>query len=67
MSTNLTTEELAKRLHLSVGTIHNWASLGIGPAYMKVGRRRLYRLEDIQEWEASQVIEQHAPQATACG
>ena len=47
----LTTPEVAKRLRQSVHTLHDWAYKGIGPAFAKVGRRRLYRESAVVAYE----------------
>ena len=39
------------------GTLKNYRSLGIGPRYVKMGRSVGYRVEDLKEWLAGQVVE----------
>lgn len=50
----LTAEELRSRWNnsLSVRTLANWRSLAEGPAFVKVGARVFYRMEDVLAWEA---------------
>ncbi|MET8779456.1 helix-turn-helix domain-containing protein [Nocardia sp. NPDC004654] len=51
----LTTEEVSKRLKIPEKTLANWASLGKGPRYARMGRYRRYRLSDLILWEESQL------------
>jgi DNA-binding transcriptional MerR regulator len=50
----LTVEELAARWRLKPKTLHNWHLIGKGPTPVKVGRRLLYRAEDVEAWEDAQ-------------
>jgi DNA-binding transcriptional MerR regulator len=50
--TRLTVEELAQRERTSASTIRYWQWKGIGPKSIKVGRRRLFELADVEAWEA---------------
>ena len=45
--------ELHKRWSkaISLKTLANWRSLGLGPPYSKIGGRILYRTGDILTWE----------------
>jgi hypothetical protein len=40
-------EELARRWCMSGRTLEAWRLKGIGPAYVKIGARVLYRLSDV--------------------
>lgn len=42
-----TQKELARRWTLSHRTLERWRWAGQGPAFMKIGGRIVYRLEDI--------------------
>lgn len=44
--------ELARRWKLSPRTLERWRWLGQGPQHMKIGGRVVYRLEDIEAFEA---------------
>ncbi len=44
--------ELSRRWSLSPRTLERWRWLGLGPAYLKIGGRVVYQLEDIQAFEA---------------
>lgn len=46
----LDSRELSKRLGIPVRTTDQWAYLGKGPAFIKVGRYRRYRSEDVEAW-----------------
>jgi len=43
---------LATRWNLSPRTLERWRWTGEGPAYLKIGGRVVYRLEDIEAYEA---------------
>jgi hypothetical protein len=44
--------ELSRRWRISPRTLERWRWLGQGPRHVKVGARVLYRLEDIEAFEA---------------
>ncbi len=46
---------LAERWNLSPRTLERWRWEKIGPRYLKLGGRVVYRLEDIEAYEAQQV------------
>ncbi len=52
--------ELSRRWSISPRTLERWRWLREGPHYLKIGGRILYRLGDIEAYEAAQV---HAPSA----
>lgn len=56
----LTTEELAQRERTAAGTVRYWRHAGIGPRGVKIGRRVLYALDEIERWEADKAAEQVA-------
>jgi predicted site-specific integrase-resolvase len=47
---NFNDKEAAKLLGLAVQTLRNWRFLGKGPAYVKLGRRITYRLQDLETY-----------------
>ena len=47
----LTPLALANRWSLNPNTLSQWRWNGRGPLYLKIGRRVLYRLEDVQSFE----------------
>lgn len=44
---------LAKRRDVSEATLERWRTQGIGPKYLKLCGRMLYRLVDIEEYESA--------------
>jgi len=47
--------DLARRWKVSPRTLERWRWVGEGPAYLKVGGRVLYRLEDIEAHEQARL------------
>jgi hypothetical protein len=47
--------ELSRRWTLSPRTLERWRWLGQGPQYLKIGGRVVYRLDDIEAYEAQQL------------
>jgi hypothetical protein len=47
--------ELANRWRISPRTLGQWRWLGQGPRYVKIGGRVVYRLQDVEGFEAEQV------------
>jgi hypothetical protein len=52
---HLNQRELARRLKLSPRTLEGWRWRGEGPRFVKAGGRVLYRLEDVEAFEAEQL------------
>ncbi|MEW5769558.1 MAG: helix-turn-helix domain-containing protein [Pseudomonadota bacterium] len=53
MSTkHLNQRQLAERWGISEASLERWRSEGIGPVYLKIQGRVLYRTEDIEAYEA---------------
>ena len=50
---HLTQRELAERWRISEITLERWRSEGLGPKYLKLQGRVLYRLMDIEAYEES--------------
>lgn len=46
--------ELGRRWRISHRTLERWRWLRQGPRYLKIGGRVVYRLEDIEAYEAEQ-------------
>lgn len=56
MSTrHLNQRELAERWNLSARSLERWRWLGEGPRFLKIGGRVVYRLQDIERYEAEQL------------
>jgi hypothetical protein len=47
--------QLSRRWSISPRTLERWRWLKSGPKYLKVGGRVVYRLEDIESYEAGQI------------
>ncbi len=54
----LTLRETADILRTPVATLRYWRHLGIGPDGFRVGRRVMYRIDDLNRW----ITEQHDTQ-----
>lgn len=52
---HLNQKQLARRWSLSHRTLERWRCLKQGPAWLKIGGRVLYRVEDIETYERSQI------------
>lgn len=50
--THLHQIELARRWKLSPRTLERWRWLGQGPCHLKIGGRVVYKLADIEKFEA---------------
>lgn len=48
---HLNQRQLADRWDVSEATLERWRSEGIGPIYLKLQGRILYRVEDIESFE----------------
>lgn len=46
--------ELAARWNISHRTLERWRGTGEGPKFIKLGGRVIYRLEDVEAYEAEQ-------------
>ena len=51
----LTRPQLAERWYMARRTLDQWAQRGEGPAYVVIAGRVLYRLEDVEAWEAERI------------
>jgi predicted DNA-binding transcriptional regulator AlpA len=52
---NLTAKEAANRLRLNVNTLANWRTRGEGPRFIKMGRKVLYPVAEIEAFEQRQL------------
>lgn len=52
---HLNQTELAARWNVSHRTLERWRWTGEGPQFIKIGGRVVYRLEDIEAFEAEQM------------
>ena len=51
---------LARRWHISPRTLERWRWTGEGPAYVKIGGRVIYRLDDVETHERERRFESTA-------
>jgi hypothetical protein len=49
--------ELSRRWSISPRTLERWRWLGLGPRYLKIVGRVVYRLEDIEAFESERARE----------
>jgi len=47
--------ELSRRWNVSPRTLERWRWIGEGPRFLKIGGRVVYRLSDIEDYEAGRV------------
>lgn len=52
---NLTPKEAAERLRVAHGTLSNWRVRGDGPRFIKLGRKVLYPLVELEAYEKRQL------------
>jgi hypothetical protein len=54
----LTVEEVVERYRgqVSEGTLRNWRSMKIGPAFAKIGKAILYPLEELDRWDLRNLV-----------
>jgi transposase-like protein len=51
----LTPDALASRWSMNSNTLRYWRWNGQGPSFLKIGRRVLYRMEDIEQFEKAKL------------
>ncbi len=52
---HLSQVQLARRWQLSPRTLERWRCHGNGPAFLKLGGRVVYRLDDVEAFERAQL------------
>lgn len=65
---SVSANEAAAMLGVSSRTLANWRTLGIGPAFVRVGAvhsRTLYRLDDLNTWLDNNRVETTGSKAVA--
>lgn len=60
----LTLAEASARLRTPVATLRYWRHLGIGPDSFRLGRRVVYRRDDVDRWITAQHDSQAARRRT---
>ena len=63
---HLTAKELSERWHLSSCTLERWRREGLGPQFLKVGQRILYRISDVQTYEQKRSFTGNGQPAGEC-
>ena len=58
-------QALAKRWQVSETTLERWRSLGIGPTYLKLQGRVVYREQDLEVYEAQSLHRSTSEKAQA--
>jgi len=60
-------EEVSARYRgeITVGTLRNWRSLGVGPPYTRIGKAILYPVTELENWEKANTI-LCAPKMAGC-
>lgn len=64
-----TPEEVTERYRgtISVGTLRNWRSMRIGPAFVKVGKSVLYPGTELEAWDRRNVVTCHSTKRMTAG
>ena len=57
--------ELARRWNISPRTLERWRWIGDGVAYLKIGGRVVYRLDDIERYESEHLHGENTDSAVA--
>ncbi|MGE3806580.1 MAG: helix-turn-helix transcriptional regulator [Gemmataceae bacterium] len=65
--TRISQQQLAERWGLSPKTLERWRVQGIGPVYIRLPGRVVYRLEDIEAYERHSLRQGTAQAATTGG
>jgi len=52
MTELMTTSDVAALVHAPADTVRYWRSQGTGPRYARIGKRVLYRQDDVERWIA---------------
>ena len=64
---HLNQRQLADRWDVSEATLERWRSEGIGPVFLKLQGRVLYRLEDVEAFESDNLRKSTSERADAGG
>ena len=64
---HLNQRQLAYRWDVSEATLERWRSEGIGPVFLKLQGRVLYRLEDVEAFESDSLRKSTSERADAGG
>ncbi len=62
----LTEREFSERYHLAPRTVQRWRTTGDGPAFVRVGPRRIiYRLSDCEAWASARTYSHRSAELAA--
>ena len=64
---HLNQRQLADRWDVSEATLERWRTEGIGPVFMKLQGRVLYRVEDVEAFETDSLRKSTSERADAGG
>jgi len=64
---HLNQRQLADRWDVSEATLERWRSEGIGPVFLKLHGRVLYRLEDVEAFESDSLRKSTSERVDAGG
>jgi predicted site-specific integrase-resolvase len=64
---HLNQRQLADRWGVGEASLERWRSAGIGPVFLKIQGRVLYRVEDVEAYEAACLRTSTSEYATAGG
>ncbi|MBS0599442.1 MAG: DNA-binding protein [Proteobacteria bacterium] len=64
---HLNQRQLADRWDVSEATLERWRSEGIGPVFLKLQGRVLYRLEDVESFESDSLRKSTSERVDAGG
>ncbi len=64
---HLNQRQLADRWDVSEATLERWRTEGIGPVFLKLQGRVLYRVEDVESYESDSLRKSTSERADAGG
>jgi predicted site-specific integrase-resolvase len=56
----LTPDQVAERYQVSPDSLKEWRYKGVGPKYLRIGKRVRYRVSDLERWEQEREAANHA-------
>ena len=61
----LTADEVSERYRgeISVGTLRNWRSMRVGPAFVKIGKAVLYPIDELEAWDRKNLVSCRTPRS----
>ena len=67
-SAYLTEDQAAETLHVAPRTLQRWRVTGDGPAFCRIGPRRVaYRSSDVDAWAAGRIFAHRADELARAG